>query len=355
MYAITTGPHYHERQDAVHPPAVSCSERQEKIMSDSESDGVNDAPVEREATKMSGAAIASLILGLLSFCLAIFASIPALILGIVALLRISRSDGRLRGTRLAVTGIVCSQIGPIVLGVVLALPAVMAAREAARRSQSMANMHQIGSAMINFQEARRDFPAAGMNAQGETPNVGWRVQILPYVGERPLYDEFRPSIREGEPWDSEQNKRLIHPMPNVYRNPNGDIEPPKTNYLAVIGQETMFSGSRFSRHPSGRWRYRGPTAAHIRDGLAHTVMIVEADADQAAVWASPDDWVFDPKNPKRGLGSYRPGGFLAVFADGQVRFISNDVNDEILSAAMTRAGGERFDLDDLSGQRAGRK
>ena len=216
----------------------------------------------------------------------------------------------------------------------------------------MNNLKQIALGMLNHESAKKKFPAAFSVDKNGKALLSWRVQILPYVGERPLYDEFRPSIWAGEPWDSQQNKQLVDRMPEIYLNPNGDIEPPKTNYLAVTGQEAMFPGST---SPGGGRRQRGPSGDHIRDGLAHTVMIVEADADQAAVWASPDDWVFDPKNPKRGLGSYRPGGFLAVFADGHVRFISNDVDDEILSAAMTREGGERFDLDDLSGQRAGRK
>src|SRR4051812_39959159 len=54
----------------------------------------------------SGKAVASLILGVLSFCLPVVLGIPALILGILGLRDINRSRGRLRGQGLAIAGII---------------------------------------------------------------------------------------------------------------------------------------------------------------------------------------------------------------------------------------------------------
>jgi hypothetical protein len=72
-------------------------------------------------------------------------------------------------------------------------------------------------------------------------------------------------------------------------------------------------------------------------------MLVEADADRAVVWTKPDDWQYDAKNPRSGLGGLRPGGWLAGWADGHVSFVSDGADDETLRAWFTRAGGERVD------------
>jgi hypothetical protein len=41
----------------------------------------------------------------------------------------------------------------------------------------------------------------------------------------------------------------------------------------------------------------------------------------------------------------RPGGFLALFGDGSVRFISQEIAAEMLNALFTRNGGEVVDID----------
>ncbi len=79
-----------------------------------------------EQIERSGKATASLVLGILSFCFWILAAIPGLILGIVALNEIGKSQGRLSGQGMAVGGIVLNALGlfmiaPAIIGILVAL------------------------------------------------------------------------------------------------------------------------------------------------------------------------------------------------------------------------------------------
>jgi hypothetical protein len=207
--------------------------------------------------------------------------------------------------------------------VALLLPAVNAAREAARRNQSINQVKQLSLAMFNYESARGMFPArASFDAQGK-PQLSWRVHILPYLEEGELYKQFRLD----EPWDSEHNRKLIEQMPTVYMNPNL-AEPGKTNFLVAVGPGTVFEGKE------------GLKVRQITDGTSKTLLVFEADADRAVIWTKPDDLKYDPANPLAGLGQLRPGGFVASRCDGSTGFYSNDIDWSVLNALFTYAGGE---------------
>jgi hypothetical protein len=205
------------------------------------------------------------------------------------------------------------------------LPAVQAAREAARRNQSANNLKQIALAMHNYNDVNQHFPAAAAIAdKNGKPLLSWRVAILPYIEETALYKQFHLD----EPWDSEHNRALIAKMPTTYANPTlGDLGG-KTDYLLPTGKSAMFAGTS------------GPKIVEIRDGLSNTMMIVAADAAHAVEWTRPDDLKIDPKQPLTGLTGVHPGGFLAAFADGSVRFILDKTEPETLRAMFTPAGRE---------------
>jgi hypothetical protein len=59
-------------------------------------------------------------------------------------------------------------------------------------------------------------------------------------------------------------------------------------------------------------------------------------------WTKPDDYQFDPSNPKQGLGGIRPFVFLAVFFDSHVERIDDDTPPEVVGAMMTRGGREQL-------------
>lgn len=202
----------------------------------------------------------------------------------------------------------------------LLLPAVQAAREAARRTQSSNNLKQLGLSFYNYHDAMGRFPAQAITDQKGNKLLSWRVAVLPYIGEQELYDQFRLD----EPWNSEHNIKLLDRMPLTFRSPNS-IEENRTNYLAVTGKGTAFEGTQ------------GKRMADFTDGTSNSVLFVEAD--KSVPWTQPDDFEVDWDNPLQGLGSIRPGIFVAGFADGSVQTIANTVDPEFLINLFKIANG----------------
>jgi type II secretory pathway pseudopilin PulG len=210
----------------------------------------------------------------------------------------------------------------------LLLPAVQAAREAARRTTSMNNLRQIMLAMHNYHDAKKSFPShANYGADGK-PLLSWRVHILPYLEQKALYDQFHLD----EPWDSEHNKGLISQMPAVFVDPSSRWQPVdgRTHYLGVKGKGMIFDGTD-----------KGTDIRAITDGTSNTIMVVQVNDDRATTWTKPDDWELDEQYPLKGLaGSMHPGVFGAGYADGSIRNISESIDPTVFKGLLTRAGGE---------------
>ena len=77
--------------------------------------------------------------------------------------------------------------------VALLLPAVQAAREAARRADCTNRMRQLGVAILTYENAKKSLPPGGIS-QGSVLNwpsgAGWTIFILPYLEEQALYDRY---------------------------------------------------------------------------------------------------------------------------------------------------------------------
>ena len=280
----------------------------------------------------SGKAIASFILGLFSFVTCFLTGIPAILLGILGLNDINKPNKNLQGRGLAISGIVMGSLTstivvPAVL-IALLLPAVQAAREAARRAQCTNNLKQIGLAMHNYHAQFNCFPpAATYDADGK-PLLSWRVLLLPYLEESVLYNQYHLD----EPWDSPNNKPLGDKAPAMFKCPSQVMPEGLTTYQVVIDRQSMFTGTPL-----------GVSLSDVTDGSSNTLLVVEGATP--VPWSKPDDIALKSlADPALGPGSKHPGGFDVLMADGSVRFFRNSPNDplssRILQEMVTRNGGE---------------
>jgi prepilin-type processing-associated H-X9-DG protein len=280
---------------------------------------------DRVATKTSGMAITSLVLGILSMigCF-FFTGLPAIIFGALGLSSIGKNPKRLEGKGLAIAGIVTGSLGSLFMVpvlIALLLPAVQAAREAARRAQCVNNLKQIGLAFHNYHQSYNVLPPAASTDANGRPLLSWRVAMLPYIEEQALYDQFKLD----EPWDGPNNIKLLDKMPLAYRCASSD-QPGSTvtPYQVIVGQGSVFEGPK------------GLPFAAITDGTSNTFLVVEAKAP--VEWTKPDD--VDIAAVTTALGSKHPGGTNALLADGSVKFIKTTTPANVINALATREGGE---------------
>jgi uncharacterized protein DUF1559/uncharacterized protein DUF4190 len=278
----------------------------------------------------SGKATASLVLGLFSFCIPVLLSIPALILGIMSLSDISRSQERLKGRGLAITGIVFSAlsiiVSPVLIVIALLLPAVQKVREAANRAKSQNNLKQLALAYHNYASSYRDQLPTTISDQNNTPLLSWRVNLLPYVEEDRLYRQFKLD----EAWDSASNRPLLNPRPKTFNDPalvNPDLT--VTAYRTFVGPGTLFSD------PGYKTPY---TIGGIPDGTSNTILIVEAST--AVPWSKPDELQLPAVGPVVPLlGNPQRNVFLCAMADGSVRAVAKNVSEQTLRNAINPKDG----------------
>jgi hypothetical protein len=245
----------------------------------------------------------------------------------------------------------------LLLGILAAMlyQAVQQAREAARRSSCNCNLKQLGLAVANYHEDYGCFPPAWVADSQGRPIHSWRVLILPYLGEAPLYAKYRFD----EPWDGPSNIKLLEEIPPVYKCPSHVPRSPGvaalwasfgplacstagtvssaaqrrcTNYAAVLGVHCVFRGA-------------GPVdITDITDGTSQTVMIGEI-TDAEILWTKPED-IDVAKHPKvgdrMGFSSDHRGGAHFLVSDGSVRFVAESVPQATIEALYTRDGGEEI-------------
>lgn len=216
------------------------------------------------------------------------------------------------------------------LGVSATAPAVAPARKAAARMQAANNLKQIGLAFHNYHDAMGKFPTDIFDPKTGKPLLSWRVAILPYIEQDALYRQFKLD----EPWDSENNRKLVKFLVPVYTDPTQEKKTNEegqglTHYQVFTGKKTLFDGNRASRLQT------------ITDGTSNTILAVEAK--EGVVWTKPGGITLDLEKDLPAVDSLvginKANGFQALFCDGSVRFIKITIDPKIMKWLIMPADG----------------
>lgn len=280
----------------------------------------------------------------------------------------------------------------------LLLPAVQAAREAARRSQCTNNMKQLGLGLHNYHGARKRFPAArpfdpvsGLtggftsftygSATSDDSNGGWMLRILPYMEQDSLMD----LLRDGVPINSVGSNRVSpFQCPSDDRTnkesnpvPGGATGLALTSYVGVTGNDEWNEGGTwggngrngvFPVHSRGSVMDQPIREADVIDGLSNTTFAGERPPGHNLVWGSwrGSDFqslmgnpnreasliagcttpaFFGPDQPHRPCAvthywSLHPGGGNWLKGDGAVKFFLYPAGTTVLPLMASRKGGE---------------
>jgi hypothetical protein len=202
-------------------------------------------------------------------------------------------------------------------------------RNVANAAACTENIKKIVLAMHAYHDTLGTFPPAYFADRTGRPVHSWRVLLLPFLGERSLYDKYRFD----EPWDGPHNRELASQMPLVFRCPADAGGTTGTSYLVVTGEGTVFPGARCRR------------ISDVMDGPRNTILFVESTDSQIG-WMEPRDLTYDQAlggiNPRLGTGiSSRHAGLAFVAnVDGSIWMLPEGTSRDTLRKLLLCNDGE---------------
>jgi WD40 repeat protein/serine/threonine protein kinase/tetratricopeptide (TPR) repeat protein len=208
---------------------------------------------------------------------------------------------------------------------------VIGANLATARERTVRDLQAIGVAVHDYHEAHGTLPPAALTDASGRPLLSWRVALLPYLGQKELFNRFRLT----EPWDSPANQALLAEIPKPYQSEPGTGTPAgSTRYRVFTGRSALFRGGE------------GTKVDSVSDGTVNTILAVEA-AD-AVPWTKPDELVFDPEKPLPKLRVSSAGRTSLLLLDGSILTTQPTADAEAtLKGMVTIDGGETIDRDRL--------
>jgi prepilin-type N-terminal cleavage/methylation domain-containing protein len=240
-----------------------------------------------------------------------------------------------------------------IIGLVTALllPAVQAAREAARKVSCANNLRQIGIAMHNYESTHRILPPGCLQWRpwGGNPNLknyAWSAMLLPFLEQ----DNVNGRIDFNVPFDHANNEAIAKLTLAVYLCPSVDKGATRSgrgrsDYGGLFGQRI----NTRSATDNGVFVYnKAIRFSEIRDGLSNTMAVSEDSRGPDSEWINgknvfeqmgsindPGAWIGDNE-----IRSEHTGGAMVLFCCGAVRFASDSTSKPLLAAWITRAHGD---------------
>lgn len=207
----------------------------------------------------------------------------------------------------------------------LIAPAVLQAREGARRIQCKNNLKQIGIAVNNYLEQFQMLPQSfGCVAQGRSYEpASWSVhsRLLPYLDETSSYDQLRLEFD----WTDPENQSTGIPQQHFKffscpSDPNGStvhfastvegyVYP--TNYAFNFGKWMVYNPISQCGGDGCFMRNGHVRAAHISDGLSNTLCAAEVKAYQPCILNTRDPGPIPPHSVAT-PAQYAPGSDLQL-------------------------------------------
>ncbi|MEM7560844.1 MAG: DUF1559 domain-containing protein, partial [Planctomycetota bacterium] len=123
--------------------------------------------------------------------------------------------------------------------------------------------------------ANRRVRIPNIDKRSKTSMLSWRVHLLPFIGEKALFDEFH----HDEPWYSEHNKKLIDRMPEIFRAPGSNSPPGKSHYVVAGTCDP-------SKDPTNRLNIE---YASMNSGASQQALFIEVPDHLAITWTRPDN------------------------------------------------------------------
>ena len=287
-----------------------------------------------------------------------------------------------------------------IIGVLVALllPAVQAAREAARRMKCQNHLKQISLALQNYHDTYQRFPPGGIHSN----ETSWHVFILPYLEQKNLYDQFNFNAGAFTSGTGQVGRNAValnkvdfylcpsSPITKMMTSKPHDVNLPEiingqvpytTHYYGIAGptgpsiQGGAYAENKASEKTHGGISLQGifpncgvsVRGAEITDGQSNTFIVGEISWTSQIVgtryrsWmrgCRVDDWSASARNVASSIntpsiaffndiafGSQHPNGANFTMADGSVRFVSQNINLGTYKAAASRDGGESTSLD----------
>jgi len=217
----------------------------------------------------------------------------------------------------------------------------------AGRAADEANHRRLTAGLRGHLKAEGAFPAPVDVATLMPPEtrLSWIAALLPYYG----HADWKGRLAFGVPWDSPQNQAVTRQvLPEVVNPVLGPAATqagfPVTHYVGVSGVGPDAGHLAASDSRAGIFGYgRNTRPEDITRGTSNTIAILGVTG-RCGPWAaggastvrslSQQPYVNGPD----GFGSGQPDGMLAGMADGSVRFLSKDMDPQLLEQMATIHG-----------------